>query len=164
MDARQRVTQAYMDSREDVYRYLLTFGLVPAHAQDATQEVYLRMFSTLQSGEDILNLRAWAFRVAHNIGLKAKTRRKPTQSIDELAENTLAAGGASPEVALLDAERRTRLAGALETLSPQQRQCLHLRAEGLRYREIAEIVGVRISTVSVFVTRALARLRKAVHD
>lgn len=164
MDARQRVTEAYMDSREEVYRYLLTFGLPPAHAQDAAQEVYLRMFSTLKQGEDILNPRAWAFRVAHNIGLKAKMRERRMEPLGPVEENTFEAEGVSPERALLDAERLTLLAGALETLSPQQRQCLHLRAEGLRYREIAEIIGIRISTVSVFVARALARLRKAVHD
>ena len=53
---------------------------------------------------------------------------------------------------------------ALDTLSPQQRQCLHLRAEGLRYREIAETIGVGISTVGEFLNRAVTRLRKAANE
>lgn len=53
---------------------------------------------------------------------------------------------------------------AVEGLSKQQRQCLHLRAEGFRYREIGEVLGIRISTVNEFVKRAVSRLRKARHE
>jgi RNA polymerase sigma-70 factor (ECF subfamily) len=164
MTLSERVTQAYEATRDDVYRYLLTFGMPPDHAQEVTQEVYLRMFVSLKHGEDILNPRAWAFRVAHNLGLNRKTREKPVVPVDSALEAVLPSGEASAERVLLERERQARLAKALETLSPQQRQCLHLRAEGLRYREIAETVGVSISTVSEFLGRALARLRKAVHD
>jgi RNA polymerase sigma-70 factor (ECF subfamily) len=164
MTLSERVTQAYEATRDDVYRYLLTFGMPPEHAQEVTQEVFLRMFVSLKHGEDILNLRAWAFRVAHNLGLNRKTREKPAVSVDTEMEAVLPSPGASPEGVLLESERRARLAQALETLSPQQRQCLHLRAEGLKYREIAETIGVSISTVSEFLGRALTRLRKAVHE
>jgi RNA polymerase sigma-70 factor (ECF subfamily) len=159
-----RVTQAYEAARDDVYRYLLTFGVTPGDAQEITQEVYLRMFVSLTKGEDIQNLRAWAFRVAHNLGINRKTREKPTVVMDEYMESTMPSRGATPERALLDAERDARLEAALDTLSPQQRQCLYLRAEGLRYREIAETLGVSVSTVSEFLSRAVARLSKAVHD
>jgi RNA polymerase sigma-70 factor (ECF subfamily) len=164
MDSTERVAQAYEEMRDDVYRYLLTFGLPPAHAQDVTQEVFLRMFSALKQGDDILNLRAWAFRVAHNTGLNAKMRERPMKVLDATAEAMLPARDSSAERKLLESERNEKLARALETLSPQQRQCLHLRAEGLKYREIAEMIGISVSTVSEFMTRALTRLKKAVHD
>jgi RNA polymerase sigma-70 factor (ECF subfamily) len=47
----------------------------------------------------------------------------------------------------------------MDQLSPQQKVCIHLRAEGMRYREIAEVLGVSISTVEEFLARAIARLR-----
>jgi RNA polymerase sigma-70 factor (ECF subfamily) len=53
---------------------------------------------------------------------------------------------------------------AWKTLSPQQRQCLHLRAEGLRYREIAETLGITISSAREFLSRAILRLQRAVHE
>jgi RNA polymerase sigma-70 factor (ECF subfamily) len=65
---------------------------------------------------------------------------------------------------LIEREKLLRMHRAVETLSPQQRQCLHLRAEGLRYREIADSIGVSVSTVSEFLERALVRLRKAVYE
>jgi RNA polymerase sigma-70 factor (ECF subfamily) len=65
------------------------------------------------------------------------------------------------EKQLLEDESRRRLKEALADLSPQQRQVLQLRAAGLRYREIAETIGIGVSTVNEFMRRAVTRLRKA---
>jgi RNA polymerase sigma-70 factor (ECF subfamily) len=64
----------------------------------------------------------------------------------------------------MERERLLRMHRAVKSLSPQQRQCLHLRAEGLRYREIADATGVTISTVAEFLRRAVARLKRAVYE
>jgi DNA-directed RNA polymerase specialized sigma24 family protein len=47
---------------------------------------------------------------------------------------------------------------ALMALTRFQRQCLHLRVEGLRYREIAELFGVSVATVAEAVRRGLVNL------
>ena len=57
-----------------------------------------------------------------------------------------------------------QLGRAWVTLSPQQRQCLHLRAEGLRYREIAETMQISISSVREFLGRAITKLQKAAYE
>src|SRR5258707_1245784 len=67
-----QVAQLFEQTRDDVYRYLLTLGLHPPQAQEATQEVFLRLYVTLQRKEEIRNHRAWIFRVAHNLGLKTR--------------------------------------------------------------------------------------------
>jgi len=163
MSLQDRVTQIYKDARDDVYRYLLTLGLKPGDAQDLTQDVFLRLFQFLQRGGEIENPRAWAFRVAHNLAVNSRTRQRIMDPVDTHLERITAGGGLNPERQVLAAEANGRLHEALATLSPQQRQCLHLRAEGLRYREIAETVGIGVSTVSEFLGRAVTRLRKAVH-
>src|ERR1017187_9892812 len=70
-----QVAQLFEESREDVYRYLLTLGLHPGRAQEAAQEVFLRLYMTLRKGETIDNPRGWIFRVAHNHGLKVRARQ-----------------------------------------------------------------------------------------
>src|SRR6476620_957729 len=70
-----RVGRLFEEARDDVYRYLLTLGLYPPQAQEATQEVFLRLYATLRKGEQIQSPRAWIFRVAHNLGLKIRTRQ-----------------------------------------------------------------------------------------
>ena len=64
-----------METRDDVYRYLLSLGLHPPQAQEAAQEVFLRFYVTLKKGEDIQNPRGWIFRVAHNLGLKIRAKQ-----------------------------------------------------------------------------------------
>jgi RNA polymerase sigma-70 factor, ECF subfamily len=159
----EQVTCAFEDAREDVYRYLLTLGLDPPRAQEAAQEVFLRLYVSLKKGDVIGNVRAWIFRVAHNLGLdiRAKERFRP---LEPTMEAVLRDGSRGIEMDLIEQERRNQLGKAWKTLSPQQRQCLHLRAEGLRYREIAEAMGISISSVREFLSRAIVRLQKAVYE
>jgi RNA polymerase sigma-70 factor (ECF subfamily) len=158
-----RVTAAYEDAREDVYYYVLTLGLSPAQAQEVAQEVFLRLYTTLRDGNDIQNDRAWIFRVAHNQALKMRTKEREYSTIDSQAEVAVSAAQ-SPEQQAIGRQRDRRIREALDELSPQQRQCLHLRASGLRYREIAETIGIGTSTVNEFLRRAVAKLRKALDE
>src|SRR5579871_4401346 len=82
MSLRDRVAQLFEECREDVYRYLLTLGLYPARAQEATQEVFLRLYTSLKKGEQIQNPRGWIFRVAHNHGLKVRERQAAEETFD----------------------------------------------------------------------------------
>ena len=159
------VSRAYVDWRGDVYRYLLSLGLYPPQAQEATQEVFLRLYTTLgKGGEPILNLRAWVFRTAHNLGLTLRSRESGALPFDGLVEATIADGGQGPERSLIEREKLKRVHQAVTQLSPQQRQCLRLRAEGLKYEEIAETIGISVSSVYEFLRRAVTRLRKAVYE
>ena len=49
---------------------------------------------------------------------------------------------------------------AVESLSDQQKRCLFLRMEGLRYPEIAAAMGISASAVCEFLRRAMTRLKK----
>ena len=79
---RDEVGKLYEEAREDVYRYLLTLGLHPPRAQEAAQEVFLRLYTTLRKGDKLENPRAWVFRVAHNLGLKIRARQNSEEPID----------------------------------------------------------------------------------
>ncbi len=48
----------------------------------------------------------------------------------------------------------------MRALPEQDRACLALRAEGIRYREIAEILGVSLGTVALSLERSLAKLSR----
>lgn len=159
----EQVTRAFEDAREDVYRYLLTLGLPPPQAQEAAQEVFLRLHVALENGDLIHNIGAWIFRVAHNLGLDLRSKDQPLPLEPEI-EHALRDTARSIEMDLIERERMVQVSDAWQTLSPQQRQCLHLRAEGLRYREIADAMGISISSVREFLSRAVARLQRAVHE
>ena len=159
-ELQDQVAQLYTETREDVYRYLLTLGVHPPKAQEAVQEVFLRLYASLKKGEKIESLRGWVFRVAHNYGLKVRARQSTEEVFDPAVAGRLSAPTADAERKLLDREKMTRLNQAVEGLSEQQKRVLFLRMEGLHYPEIAHTLGISASAVGEFLRRALLRLRK----
>jgi RNA polymerase sigma-70 factor (ECF subfamily) len=159
-ELQDQVAQLFAETREDVYRYLLTLGVHPPKAQESVQEVFLRLYTTLKKGEKIENLRGWVFRVAHNLGLKVRARQANEEAINTELEIRLTHPRENPERELLDRERLGRFHTAVEGLSEQQKRCLFLRMEGLRYPEIASTLGISASAVGEFLRRALTRLKK----
>jgi RNA polymerase sigma-70 factor (ECF subfamily) len=155
-----QVSRLFEEARDDVYRYLLTLGLHPPRAQEAVQEVFLRLYATLKKGETIENPRGWVFRVAHNYGLKVREKQVSEEPFDPALEARLTAQGPNPEHELLERERMLRFHHAVEGLSEQQKRCLSLRMEGLRYPEIGAALGISASAVGEFLRRAMSRLKK----
>lgn len=157
---RQRLGQAFTELREPVSRYLHALGLAPAEAEEVVQETFLRLCQHLDSAGPRDNLRGWVFRVAHNLARDEHRRqkRRPTETLDEGERS--ADPQATPEQRVMARERTMRLEKALARLPENQRECLHLRAEGLRYREIAEVLGASVSTVAEWIQQALKTLGK----
>ena len=160
MTLQDQVAQLFMEARDDVYRYLLSLGLYPPQAQEGAQEVFLRLYVTLKKGEKIQNPRAWIFRVAHNLGLKIRARQSSQAPFDPDFEAQLTGPELNPEQSLLEREQTVRFNRGVQQLSEQQRRCLLLRLEGLRYPEIGSVLGISTSAVGEFLRRAIARLKK----
>ena len=161
---REEAGKLYEEAREDVYRYLLTLGLSPPRAQEAVQEVFLRLYTALRKGDQLENPRAWVFRVAHNLGLKIRVRQNSEEPLAPEWGEQYAWQSGNPESELLERERMTRFHSAVEGLSEQQRRCLFLRMEGLRYPEIGSALGISASTVGEFLRRAMERLKKVRYE
>src|SRR5579864_1485150 len=164
MTLQDQVAQLFLEARDDVYRYLLTLGLYPPQAQEAAQEVFLRLYVTLKKGEDVQNPRAWIFRVAHNLGLKIRAKQSTQAPFDPEIELKLSSAELNPEQSLLERERSTLFHRAVQGLSEQQRRCLFLRLEGLRYPEIGAALGISASAVGEFLRRAIVRLKRETHE
>jgi RNA polymerase sigma-70 factor (ECF subfamily) len=99
--------------------------------------------------------------VAHNLALKqrhANQRGQDKLNPDGAVVEKQSDPSPNPEEQMLSRQRQTRLLAVLCALPEQDRCCLGLRAEGLRYREIAQVLGVSLGAVSISLTRSLARL------
>jgi len=154
------VADLYVACREGVYRSLITVGLDPARAQETAQDAFLRLYVQLRDGAEIENPRAWVYRVAHNIGVDTLSRDARESVMPDGFADSLASDHRSAEDELIGKEWTDRVQRAIRKLSTQQRLCLELRAEGLRYQEIAEVLQIRPSTVGEFLRRAIRQLRK----
>ena len=146
--------------RDRMLRYLLTFGLAVADAEEIVQDVFLALFRHLERGKSRANLRAWLFRVAHNQALKRRQRNR--RDPDALAEDAIAIDPApSPEDQALSTQSRRRMLAVVRALPEQDRRCLALRSEGLRYREIAGVLDMSLGAVSLSIARSLERIARA---
>jgi RNA polymerase sigma-70 factor, ECF subfamily len=148
--------------RSSLLRYVLAFGLPLQDGEEVAQEVFLALFRHITLGKSRRNLRGWIFGVAHNLALKQRhaNRRGKVHNHGIGVENELDPSP-NPEEQVLFKERQRRLLAFLRVLPEQDRCCLYLRAEGLRYREIAYVLGISLGNVSASLTRSLARLMKA---
>lgn len=156
----EQTAQLFATLREPVYFYLLVVLSNPEEAEDITQDAFLQLYKTLRSGQTIQQVRFWLFRVAHNLALnrlRQRDVRSITQTWDEIAEQ-LPDPAPSPEQAAIAREEFRRIHAAFALLSPQEKQCLQLRVEGFRYREIAEILSISLPSVAEYVRRAIQKL------
>jgi RNA polymerase sigma-70 factor (ECF subfamily) len=145
-------------------RYVASFGLGAEESEDIVQDAFLALFRHLRLGRSSSNLKGWLFQVAHNRALKqrgkARHRQAHTCSDDDAAEKCIDPAP-DPETQLAERERRQRLTSVVRALPERDRRCLSLRAEGLRYRDIAAVLGVSLGAVAKSLTRAMARLASA---
>jgi RNA polymerase sigma-70 factor (ECF subfamily) len=149
--------------RNRLLRYLIALGLDPHDGEEVIQEVFLALFQHLREGRPQENLRGWVFRVAHNLGLKRRyssRERVFAESEESLAEQQ-PDPGLNPEEQMAVRQRQEALLAVLRALPEQDRCCLRLRSDGLRYREIAEALGISLGAVAASLERSLARLRRA---
>jgi len=147
--------------RDPLLRYVLSFGLPVHDGEEVIQEVFLALFRHLREGRSRRNLPGWLFTVAHNLALRQRQinqRFGQTLGLDEESAVGISDHSTDPETQLLHQERQRRLARVVGSLPEQDQCCLRLRAEGLRYREIARVLGISLGSVASSLARSLARL------
>ena len=158
----EKVTRYFEQWRDPVNRYVVAAFGDPMEAEEITQEAFLQLYSRLHSGLPVTNVRAWVFRAAHSLALNRMRAQQFIELLDDEGwdelRQTVADASANPEQRLLQLEKFNRLRVAIARLNPSERQCLHLRTKGLRYREIAEILDLGTSTIAETLYRVIDKL------
>jgi RNA polymerase sigma-70 factor (ECF subfamily) len=159
------VVELFGELRDRLLRYMLVLGLSVHDGEEIIQESFLLLFQHLQRGKSRQNLRGWVFRVARNLALKQRAAnqlrlRRIVEFDDTLPEQSVDRSP-NPEEQLRSRQRQQRLLAVVNALPEQDQSCLCMRAEGLRYREIAEALGISLGSVAASLARSLARLGRA---
>jgi RNA polymerase sigma-70 factor (ECF subfamily) len=160
----EKVIELFDELRIPLLRYLAGFPLTLQDSEDVIQEVFLALFRYLRNGKSHQNVRGWLFRAAHNLALKKHLRsRKYIENTGPLfaVEELLADPAPNPEDQFAFNQTQKRLLSVVRAMPEQNRWCLYLRAEGLRYREIAEVLDISLGSVSLYLERSLAHIARA---
>jgi len=142
-----------------VYSVALRVLRDPAAAEDVLQEVFMQIW---RSPDGFVaargSLGGWLAVVARNRSIDILRRKRPTESIDEiaLASNYNPANEAERDMMI------ERARGVIQSLPMEQRKTLEMAFfDGLTHTEIAEMTGDPLGTVKTRIRSALMTLRKA---
>jgi RNA polymerase sigma-70 factor (ECF subfamily) len=156
--AAPEATTLFQELRKPLLRYLVCLGLTSDEAQDVVQDAFLGLHQHLSGGGGAENVRSWLFRVAHNQARNRQKSHERRYSAPLSPEAEAMSDHATPERLFLKKEKLRNVEAAIRSLTESERDCLLLRSEGLRYREIGEVLALPTSTVADTVERAIKKL------
>jgi RNA polymerase sigma-70 factor, ECF subfamily len=137
----------------------------PLEAEDALQEVFLKVYEHAHRFEPKATVSAWLHRITANHCLNLLRRRHPHDSLDEEDAPLVPDVGATPLQALEEQDLHRRLEQLLDALPENQRRALVLkRFAGLSYQEIAAEMGLSPQAVDGLLKRARQSLKQALKD
>jgi RNA polymerase sigma-70 factor (ECF subfamily) len=152
-DAFEHILQRYQDN---VYGYMRSLLKDPALADDASQEVFLRMFRAAPNYRPIEGgrFKYWLFTIAANVARNAHRSKKPSASLDAARELEAPSHESSDDV-----ERRERVRQAIESLPEEQKQVVLLKEyQGLKFEEIARLLSISVNTAKSRMRYGLLKL------
>ncbi|MBL9118037.1 MAG: sigma-70 family RNA polymerase sigma factor [Verrucomicrobiaceae bacterium] len=160
--------------------YGMTYGLVQNQddAWDLAQEAFIKAWKALGSFKLDSSFYTWLYRIAHNHTYDWLRKRR-LESAGEFDDNradhqpdptaeAVPHGTPRPDQEMSRGELKERIQAAIQQLSPDHRTAILLKeVEGLKYHEIAEVMGTSIGTVMsrlFYARKKLQELLKDVND
>ena len=163
--------------KDKIYRYVLRMTGSAEDAEDLTQEVFVRMYTSIGGFRRDASLSTWLYRIAGNLCTDSFRKNKNARfntSLDAPIDGAGGENGAGREVAdesyAPDAlwgrkELSEQIETALGSLPPKLRSAVILHdVEGLAYDEIAQTEGVPLGTVKSRIFNARAALRESLKN
>jgi RNA polymerase sigma-70 factor (ECF subfamily) len=159
----------------DVLRLAMNLMKRPEDARDVYQEAFLKVYRNLHRFRFECSFYTWLYRIVTNVCLDHLRRRqaRPEDQAPEIHLNQDEGSrdffefqrelrpGLDPERRLMGNEIRTRIAKAMERLSPRERVVFEMKHyQGLKLRAIGDVLGTTEETVKNSLFRATRKLRQ----
>jgi RNA polymerase sigma-70 factor (ECF subfamily) len=155
-------TELFNAYKQQVARQIQRMTGDPTTVDDLVQEVFIAAFSALPGFRGDAQLQTWLYSIAANKVRNWWESQRRRQARETKAGMTLTDDAATPEEGAETAEHRRRLYTALGSLPDKLREAFTARAiEGRSLREVSDLMGVPVSTVSYRTRRAEELLCKA---
>lgn len=156
-----------------VYNTVLSIVQHPTEAEDVAQEVFIRVYESIDRFKGDAKLSTWIYRIAVTKALdhlRSKKRKKRFALLESLfgqqeEELRSAPDFFHPGVALENKEKSTLLFRAIAKLPDNQKTAFLLhKVEGLSYQEVAQVMETTLSSVESLMHRAKGNLQKQLQD
>jgi RNA polymerase sigma-70 factor, ECF subfamily len=161
----------FAEHKDLVYRVALRFLGSPEDAEDATQEVFTKVWKNLDAFHQESSHKTWIYRIAVNTAIDH--RRKPWKRINQQSAGTaesIANDLAIPQFVnhenaerrLLAGEKAAQVGKAIARLRPHLKDVFVLKeVEEMSYEEISSALGLSLGTISSRLNRAKKALQES---
>lgn len=154
-DATELVTALYDLWYMALVRYALRTTENYAIAEDLAQETFMQLYQALRTGSDIEHPKGWTLSVLR----RAMNRQMKDLSLyGPLDELKMAADAVTDIEGLFES---ADIRALLLVLTPREEEVLLLRLDAMKYREIADELGISMNSVNTLLARALRKLQQA---
>lgn len=152
--------------QDRLFNALVHIVRCPEEAQDVVQDAFVQAYTKLSTFKGSSAFYTWLYRIAFNVSISRRRKRKPAVSLERGKEEQGAEPAADPLPDRLEQnERAAQLHAALEALSEEHRTVLVLREmEDCSYEDIAEMLDLPIGTVRSRLHRARMELRESLKE
>jgi RNA polymerase sigma-70 factor (ECF subfamily) len=141
-----------------VFRLVSKFTLGSHETDDIVQDVFVKLYLQMEASVVVLYPKTWLYKVATNACLNTLSRNKETCSIENIGQTET--NVADPvDLKIENDEQQKVMQKALLALKENERTIVILYSEGLSYKEIAEVSGVRFSSIGKTLSRSLEKLK-----
>ncbi len=160
---------AFEEYYDRIFHYVLGLVHNQDEAEDLTQETFLRAYKERTSLRDPAALLSWLYRIATHVSLdrlRQRARRAPRESAADLDEVEIPdADTRSPEQTAEQEEMSACVQKYLADLSDDYRAVILFHdVHGLDAPEIADLLGLPLTTVKMRLHRARARLQALLQE
>jgi RNA polymerase sigma-70 factor (family 1) len=160
--------QAYRELYTSLYSYLFGFAKTIVQSRESAEEVvsdvFIKLWERRKELEKIENLKVYLYVATRNIAFNYldKQKRNATNSIDDV-EAEFTSIDFDPEQLLITADMLALIQKAIDQLPPKCKIIFKLAKEdGLKYREVAEVLNISVKTVENQLAIALYKIGTAV--
>lgn len=164
-----------MSAFEEIYRafssavYTVALGVTrdSRDAEEATQDVFIKVYKALKGFNFDSSFGTWIYRIAVNAAINMRRSDRRHRAFGMVDYEEIKDSVADPRDAFRKAAEKSHAAEVLgrimKKMTPQHRLCITLREiEGLDYKEMADILRIPLNTVRSRLMRARAAMAELV--
>ena len=144
--------EIYSENYKAMYRVAIRMVGDSEDVSDIIQEIFIDFFNKTNNGIYIQHPKSWLFRATINKCIDNQRNKKRFQNLDSL-------GNYKSESGLLEIqEMKDAVTVAFSKLNHQEKILATVYSEGLTYKEIAEVTGIRFSSIGKMLSRTLKKM------
>ncbi len=151
--------------RNKLYFFILRIVENSESAEDIVQDIFVKLWQDRAKLTQVDNLGAYLFRMAQNQAISGMRRMAHYTLIIAELKKDIKESGVTVDDSLSEKQLYDKLQDIIERLPPRQKAIYKMsREEGMKQDEIANRLGISISTIQNHMTAALSTIKQKIHD